>query len=162
MSGFRLSLLVAGVAGLAAACAPIVSHRGYFPDPRKTDAIKAGVDTKETIQDRLGTPTQMATFDPNTWYYISATESLVAWHAPRIVKQSVIAIQFDADGKVKDVKRMDDVRPRQFAMVQRITATRGRTLSFWEQMFGNVGRLPGTGEGNPTGDRGGPPAPGRR
>ncbi len=73
MRRWKLGLILAGVAAGASACAPIISHRGYFADPRKTQSISAGVDTNATIQDRLGTPTAVATFDPDRWYYISAT-----------------------------------------------------------------------------------------
>jgi len=165
MMRWNFSLLAVGAVAFASACAPIVSHRGYFSDPRKTQAISPGVDTKVTIQDRLGTPTEIATFDPDTWYYISSTEHLVSWRRPKTVNQSIIAVQFDADDKVKDVKRLDKVPSRNIALVSRITPTRGRELTFWEQIFGNVGRVPGgdadsgnnrTGPQRPNGGRGGP------
>lgn len=154
----KFALLAAGLT-LSTACAPIISHRGYFADPRKSQAISVGVDTKETIQDRLGTPTQIATFDPDTWYYISSTEHVVSWQRPKTVNQSIIAVAFDADGKVKDVKRMDKVPSRKVALVSRITPARGRELSFWEQIFGNVGRMP-QGDIDRGNNRTGPPRPG--
>ena len=140
-------LVLAGVS--TSACAPIVSHRGYFADPRKTDAVSVGVDTKASVQDRLGTPTQMATFDPNTWYYMSSTEHIVAWSRPKTINQTVLAVTFDSDGKVSDVKKLDKVPARHLAMVSRATPTRGRELTVWEQILGNVGRMP-----NRTGDEG--------
>jgi outer membrane protein assembly factor BamE (lipoprotein component of BamABCDE complex) len=155
MESWKLGLMVAGLGALASACAPIVSHRGYFADPRKTEAISAGVDTKATIQDRLGTPTQIATFDSNTWYYVSSTEHVVGWERPKTVNQTILEVRFDDDGKVKDVKRMDEVPPRRLAMVQRATPTRGRVITFWEQILGNVGRMP-TKDGEESGGRTGP------
>jgi outer membrane protein assembly factor BamE (lipoprotein component of BamABCDE complex) len=155
MVSWKLCVMAAGLGVLTSACAPIVSHRGYFADPRKTEAISAGVDTKATIQDRLGTPTQVATFDPNTWYYVSSTEHQVGWKRPKTVDQAILQVRFDDDGKVKDVKRLDKVLPRRFAMVQRATPTRGREVTFWEQILGNVGRMP-TKEGEETGGRTGP------
>lgn len=159
MVRLKLSILAVSAAALASACAPIVSHRGYFADPRKTQAISAGVDTKATIQDRLGTPTEVATFDPDTWYYISSTEHVVSWHRAKTVNQSIIEVKFDGDGKVKDVKRFDKLPPRKVAFVSRITPTRGRELTFWEQIFGNVGRMP-QGNADQGNNRTGPQRPG--
>lgn len=142
------------------ACAPIVSHRGYFADPRKTDAVSVGVDTKASVQDRLGTPTQVATFDPNTWYYMSSTEHIVAWNRPQTINQTILAVSFDAEGKVSKVDKLDKVPPRHLAMVNRATPTRGRELTVWEQILGNVGRMPnrggeeGSGRTGPRPDRG--------
>lgn len=152
------AVVIFGLGAGLTACAPIVAHRGYLPDPKKTQAISAGVDTKATVQDRLGTPTQVATFDPNVWYYISSIEHQVSWHRPRTVTQSVIQVTFDADGKVKDIKRSGNEKPRELAFVDRVTPARGRELNFWEQMFGNVGRYPTQDDGQ---NRGGPQTPRR-
>ncbi len=155
MARLNLWALALGTAVATSACAPIISHRGYFADPRKTQSISTGVDTKATIQDRLGTPTAVATFDPDRWYYISSTEHVVSWHQPKTVNQSIIQVEFDASGTVKDVKRYNSVPSRNVALVTRITPTRGRELTFWEQIFGNIGRLPT--DQDQSGDRGGPP-----
>jgi outer membrane protein assembly factor BamE (lipoprotein component of BamABCDE complex) len=156
MVSWKLSLVVTVIGGLASGCAPVVSHRGYYADPRKTEAISTGVDTKATILDRLGTPTQIATFDPNTWYYISSTEHVVGWKSPKTVEQAILEVRFDDDDKVMNVKRLDNVPPRRLAMIQRATPTRGREVTFWEQMLGNVGRAPTSDADQGAGGRTGP------
>lgn len=138
--------LVLGLAAIGAlsACAPVVSHRGYIPDEDKLSSISPGVDTKQTVVERLGTPSTIANFDSSVWYYVSSEEHQTAWKEPKTVERSVVAIEFDDQSKVRDVKRFSTDDSRDIRMVKRKTPTKGRELSFWEQMFGNVGRLPGS------------------
>lgn len=146
------ALIFATLSG--AACAPVVAQRGYLPEQNKLDSIAIGLDTKETIVERLGTPSALASFDSQTWYYIAAIESQVAFQRPTTKSRSVVAVSFDPAGIVQEVKRYTEEDGRQIALNDRKTPTRGRELSFWEQMFGNIGRLPTGGEGE--GPGGGP------
>ena len=145
--GLAMALTLA--AGLSA-CAPTISQRGYFADPTRTQAISVGVDTKQTISDRLGTPTVKSSFNTDTWYYISATQEQVIWYEPWTTKENIIEVTFDDDDHVKDVKRYSEADMHRVDPVKATTPTRGRELSFWEQMFGNIGRsaLPAGAGGN--------------
>ena len=139
----RLASVGLVIAGLAA-CAPTISQRGYFPDPTRTQAISVGVDTKQTISDRLGTPTLQSAFDPNVWYYVSQTQLQVVWYQPWVTKEDVIEVKFDDQDRVKDVRRLTEADMHKVEPVKQVTPTRGRELTFWEQMFGNIGHnLPG-------------------
>jgi outer membrane protein assembly factor BamE (lipoprotein component of BamABCDE complex) len=139
----KLNLAAAFLATAAiAACAPTISQRGYFPDPTRTQAISVGVDTKQTISDRLGTPTIKSDFLPDTWYYVSSTQEQVVWYEPWTIKQNIIEVTFDDEDRVKDVKRYTEADMHKVEPVSRVTPTRGRELTFWEQMFGNIGRAP--------------------
>ena len=91
--------------GLAAvslliACAPVISQRGYLPDPSIEGAIKTGTDTKTSVQSRLGYASTTATFGNDTWYYISATEKQVAFFTPTVLKRQILAVYFDKANKV--------------------------------------------------------------
>ena len=74
---------------LVIACAPVISQRGYLPDPSNESAIKSGGDTKTSVQSRLGYASITATFGNDSWYYISATEKQVAFFTPTILKRQV-------------------------------------------------------------------------
>lgn len=139
--GFALALTLAAA---LCACAPTISQRGYYPDPTRAQAISVGVDTKQTISDRLGTPTLKSSFNTDTWYYVSATQEQVIWYEPWTTKENIIEVSFDDDGHVANVKRYSEADMHKVDPVPEVTPTRGRELSFWEQMFGNIGRtLPG-------------------
>ena len=101
------SILLKAVAGttiaLLIACAPVISQRGYLPDPSNEGAIKTGADTKTSVQSRLGYASTTATFGNDSWYYISATEKQVAFFTPTILKRQILAVYFDKSNKVTGV-----------------------------------------------------------
>ena len=124
-----------------AACSTFVDQRGNLPEEDKLAEIQPGVSTREQVQQLLGTPSSTSTFDDSTWYYISKKTEQWAFLAPETVEQKVVAIDFDADGKVRDIRTrgLDDAK--EVAMVDRATPTPGKTLGFFEQLFGNLGKF---------------------
>jgi outer membrane protein assembly factor BamE (lipoprotein component of BamABCDE complex) len=149
--GLHLSLSLTVALLVSTACAPVVSQRGYIPDQEKLDSIQIGVDDKSTVGDRLGTPTNIATFDGDVWYYISSTEEQFAFFEPETTERKILAVSFDAEGKVSNLEKYSLEDGQVVAMVDRETPTRGRELSFLQQMFGNIGR----GIGGAGGDKSG-------
>jgi len=145
----------------SAACAPLVEptidHRGYIPDNAAIESIRPGVDNKLSVSSRLGTPSTKGEFNGETWYYISALQESYMFRRPKTKEQDVLAIRFDSDELVQDVAHYGLADGKVFAFSQRTTPTRGREMTFLEQMFGNFGRLgmqdPETG---PTRGPGGP------
>ena len=139
----KSAIAIAILLGLGASgCAPTESSRGYFADPARAEAISVGVDTRQTIADRLGTPTLRSAFDPNIWFYVSQTQQQVVWYEPVTTKQDIIKVTFDDRGRVTAVEHVDQAAMHHVHPVAEVTPTRGRELSFWEQMFGNIGRMP--------------------
>ena len=151
-------LAVAGIVGLMA-CAPVISQRGYLPDTEMESAIKAGTDTKNTVQSRLGYASTTATFGNDSWYYISATEKQVAFFTPTILKRSITAVYFDQNNKVTSVRHYGLADGHVISFEKRETPARGRELTFLQQL---LNATPGTSatqiqESNP--GNGGGPAP---
>lgn len=131
--------LLAGV-GLAA-CAPIRAVSGYQAIDHKPQDMKVGMDTKSTVLDQLGSPSAQSTFDTNTWYYITQLSAEVGYHKPHITKRVIVAISFDKESeKVTKVDTLSLKDGNQLAYNSRETPTRGRELSWIEQLLGNVGR----------------------
>lgn len=136
--------MVLGVAALGlAACSPREEYRGYSFDDSKIAEIKPGVQTQDQVSALLGTPTTLSTFAKanNTWYYISKETESVAFFAPTVKSQRVVAIDFDDSGKVKDVRRYALKDGRDIDPLAKVTPSSGRELGFFEQIFGNVGRF---------------------
>lgn len=142
---FSLHLALPFGAALLSACAPLVKpvidHRGYVPDPEQVAAIQPGVDTKSSIAGRLGTPTVEANFDGDTWYYITTEQKSFLFHRPKITKEDVIAIRFNADSVVEEINRYGLKDHRKIDYVKRETPTRGKELSLLQQLLGNIGRV---------------------
>jgi outer membrane protein assembly factor BamE (lipoprotein component of BamABCDE complex) len=132
--------LLAGL--LLASCAPVVSQRGYLPDAAGEASIRVGVDTKATIQQRLGDPSTQATFTGDAWYYISSTEKQVAFFDPKVENRAILAIHFDKDGKVTELKHYALRDGHVIAFESRITPTRGHDVTFLEQVLGSTPGVP--------------------
>jgi outer membrane protein assembly factor BamE (lipoprotein component of BamABCDE complex) len=138
----RPLLAAALVAGAAlAACAPIRQVSGYQAIDHQPQDVKVGMDTKSTVLDQLGSPSSQSTFDPNTWYYITQLSAEIGYHKPRVTKRIVVAISFDKDSeKVTKIDQYSLKDGKVMAYNDRETPTRGRELSWVEQLLGNVGR----------------------
>ncbi len=133
------ALALAGALALGA-CTPTTSYQGFQAVEANPKDVKVGVDDKTTVMDRLGSPSAVAAFDPNTWYYISQISDQVAFHLPEVKRRDVVAINFNkADDKVSEVKTYGLKDGRVIAYNKRATATRGRELSVIEQLLGNIG-----------------------
>lgn len=137
-----LSLLAAaGLAVAVTACAPIRQVSGYQAIEHQPKDMKVGVDTKSTVLDQLGSPSAQSTFDPNIWYYISQSSAEIGYHKPHITKRSIVAITFDKESeKVTKIATYSLKNGKVLAYNNRETPTRGRELSWIEQLLGNVGR----------------------
>src|SRR5262249_28460908 len=85
-------------------CTPLMETRGYLPEHAVEGSIKIGADTKTTLLDRLGDPSTQATFSGDSWYYISSRQKRVAFFNPTVLSRTILAVHFDKDGKVTDVK----------------------------------------------------------
>ncbi|MGA9796090.1 MAG: outer membrane protein assembly factor BamE [Rhizomicrobium sp.] len=127
---------------LLASCAPVISQRGYLPDPAGEASIKIGVDTQATIQQRLGDPSTKATFGGGAWYYISSTEKQVAFFDPKVENRAILAVHFDKDGKVTGLKHYSLKDGHVVAFEGRVTPTRGREITFLEQVLGSTPGVP--------------------
>ncbi len=138
--GLKPSLVAMALAGTVA-CSPVVDQRGYIPDPDKLATIRSGIDNKSSIASRLGSPSTIATFDSSVWYYISSEEEKFAFFNPRTTKREIVEVRFDPDNLVDGVTYYDLEDGKKINIVGRETPTRGKELTFMEQIFGNLGRF---------------------
>ncbi len=139
------ALGVSAVALTAAACSPTTDIRGFVPDQRVISAIRPGVDNRTSVKAALGNPSVPGMFNENRWYYVSRTTESLAFFDPDVLKQEVVAINFDDRGYVTGVSKIGLDAAREIHPVGGKTPTRGRELGFFEQLFGNIGRFGGAG-----------------
>lgn len=139
-------LLLATVAMIAlAACEPRVDQRGHVATPGAMEKLQPGQQTRNDVLTLLGSPSTTATFDDETWYYISQRVETTAFLAPDTTDQTVTALKFDNAGVLKDMTTYTLKDGRAIEMVDRKTPTAGKELTIIEQIFGNVGRFGGGG-----------------
>jgi outer membrane protein assembly factor BamE (lipoprotein component of BamABCDE complex) len=144
-------LAAVALALAAAACAPTKDRHGFIAEGgAATPKIEAGVDTKTTVEARLGTPSTRGVFEAETWYYISSTQARLAYFKPKTVEREVVAIKFGENDVVSQVDVYGVDKGKVIAYNDDKTPTRGRELGFVEQLFGTIGRNPtGLGTNDP-------------
>ena len=123
-------------------CTPVINQRGFLPDPVGEASIKVGTDTKTTLQQRLGDPSTQATFGGDSWYYVTSVEKRIAFFDPKTVSRSILAVRFDKDGRVTDVKHYGLKDGNVVAFETRETPARGRELTFLQQLFNATPGVP--------------------
>lgn len=119
----------------------MVHHHGKLIDREEIANITPGSHNKEDVFRLLGTPSTTATFDSNTWYYISKITEAKAFFAPKTTEQDVYVVEFDDSGIVKNIIHRGVEDSQEVVYVNRITPTTGQSTSFMQQIFGNFGRI---------------------
>ena len=151
----RLGLLLGAVLAaspLLSGCAlfsPIPTERGQMVEKEDYDKLVPGTTTRADVTALLGSPTARATFDDNTWLYIGEVTAPVPLARPKIDHQQVLVLNFDGNGTLRSLRRLDQSNAHDVAMVSRVTPSPGSEASFMQQLIGNVGRY------NPLGAVGG-------
>ncbi|NWG72534.1 MAG: outer membrane protein assembly factor BamE [Parvularculaceae bacterium] len=138
-----IALSLAAAALSASGCVSVRSSHGYILERGETELTgRVGLDTKDSIIAKYGEPSMVGTFDPNAWYYLASFDQSRAFFRPRVKDRAVVAFKFDETGLVKSVDTLTVDEGIAVKMASRETPTRGKELSVWEQLLGNVGQLP--------------------
>jgi len=94
-------VLVGAMASLAiGGCDTTVDHRGFAATPGAVEKLEVGAQSREDVIRLVGTPTAVATFNPNVWYYISQQQETYAFFKPEITEQHVIQLTFNDAGRL--------------------------------------------------------------
>ena len=133
---------------LTSGCTPVISKRGYLPDPVAEASIIVGRDTKETIEKKLGDPTTKSNFNGRSWYYISSVQQQVAFFPPTILSRNILAIRFNKHGEVTSLRQYGLRDGHVVAFDTRKTPTPGREVTFLQQLLNATPGVPlGQGSG---------------
>jgi outer membrane protein assembly factor BamE (lipoprotein component of BamABCDE complex) len=135
-----LPLVLTSLVALAG-CTPQISTHGHRLDVAALAQVEPGRSSQGEVIQLLGSPSSLATFDEQTWYYVSQRTERHSFYYATVVSQDVVAIVFDDQGVVSGINRhgLDgalDVDP-----VDRETPTAGNELTVLEQFLGNIGRF---------------------
>lgn len=154
----RALVATAAVAALLAAggCGRIREHKGYIADETLIASIQPGVDNRQSVAASLGRPTFESQInqpgEPPVWYYFSRDTRQLAFARPSPSQQMLLAIRFDAAGNVVSVDRTGLEQIASIDPYGEETPTLGRERSFWDELFGNIGRAGAVGPGAGTAD----------
>lgn len=116
-----------------------------------------GTSTKADVTALIGSPTQKATFDENSWLYITETTRPRVGQTLGVLDQGVVVLTFDDRGVLTGEHSLtsDDAIP--VSVASQTTPSPGTEASFMQQLLGNIGKFNpagasgfGTGGGAPS------------
>lgn len=149
MNSTTKTILIVIIATIAlGACTSRKYVRGYMANEKMVSSIRPEVDTHDSVQKMLGSPSSIATFDNDNWYYYSKKSESFAFFKENITELNIIAVRFDSDGYVTAVDRYTLDDRNNIELVGKTTRTHGRELSFIQELFGNIGRFGAGGPSN--------------
>jgi outer membrane protein assembly factor BamE (lipoprotein component of BamABCDE complex) len=126
----------------AAACNPIADNLGNRVLKENVEQIQVGRTSRGEVVRLLGSPSNVAAFDQNTWYYVSARQVQYAFLKPRTVEQNVLVIRFDGAGIVREMKQLGMEDAQASTYVGRTTPTRGGEPGILRSLYDTVMRGP--------------------
>ena len=124
------------------ACEEQINVRGNVPHPTDIAKIKSGSHKKKDVETLLGTPSAIATFEKETWYYIGGRVKTVSFFRPEFLERKVVIVRFSKTGTVETIETRDAPTNKDVKLVERETPTKGRELTLIQQLLGNIGRFP--------------------
>jgi outer membrane protein assembly factor BamE (lipoprotein component of BamABCDE complex) len=127
--------------GLVAGCSPVYRNHGFVPTEFQLREVAVGADTRETVQQKIGTPGTTGVLGEDAWYFVGSRWEHFAFRAPRPVEREIVAVSFAPDGRVRNIERFGLEDGRVIALSRRVTDDNIEGVSFLRQLFGNVGRI---------------------
>jgi outer membrane protein assembly factor BamE (lipoprotein component of BamABCDE complex) len=131
--------------------------RGNHVDADQLKELVPGTSTQSDVTALIGSPTAKATFDDDTWLYISEVTRPRIAQTDGILTQAVVVLTFSDKGVLQGVKQYSKGDRIPVSVVARSTPAPGTEASFLQQLFGNVGRFNPVGPAATTGPLGGAP-----
>ena len=150
----RRVLGVVAVLGLMGACSGLERFHGFVPPEEELAQLQVGATSKDEVIALFGPPTADRGLLNNTIYYAASQVRTVGPFAPEVVEREIIAIDFTADDRVRNISRYGLDDGRVVVLDRRVTEDGINDVTFLSQLFGAFGRLDA---GQFLGDGGGQP-----
>ena len=96
-------------------------------------------DTQSKVENILGSPSNVVSFNKNAWIYMSSDVKQVAFCKPEEISRDVLTIYFDSNKKVTRITRLAKKDGKTIEVDTDKTATAGHDIGFFEKYFGGVG-----------------------
>tara|TARA_Y100001960_G_scaffold251263_1_gene267959 strand:+ start:1762 stop:2217 length:456 start_codon:yes stop_codon:yes gene_type:complete len=122
-------------------CKKHIEKHGNSPNPKLVAAIKPGIHKHFHVERLLGSPSTTATFDREHWYYIHSNVQTFSFRKPKLLKRRVLIIEFDNNGVVANIRKINTTNQKEIDFVKRKTPTKGKELTFIQQAIGNIGKF---------------------
>lgn len=135
----RLGLIAAVL--LVAACSTIYRNHGYVPAEEDLAKIEIGVDTRETVSEKIGRPSASGLLNDVGWFYVQSRWAYRGAFEPKEIDRQVVSVTFTEAGRVSNIERFGMERGKVVPISRRITETNVKGLSVIQQLLGSFGRI---------------------
>jgi outer membrane protein assembly factor BamE (lipoprotein component of BamABCDE complex) len=130
-------LLAAGLA----ACSPVYRNHGYVPAEDELALVEVGVDTRETVGQKIGRPSTSGLLNDEGWFYVQSRYEHRGPRQPREIERQVLAVTFNEAGVVENIARYGLEDGKVVQISRRVTETNIKGIGLIEQLLGNFGQI---------------------
>lgn len=134
-------LVLVGAILALAGCSKNYRNHGYVPTEDELASVLVGVDTRETVEAAIGSPTSSGVVRDTAWYYVGSRWEHFAYREARAIDRQVVAISFDTRGSVENIERFTLEDGRVVALSRRVTDSNIKGISFVRQLLGSIGQF---------------------
>jgi outer membrane protein assembly factor BamE (lipoprotein component of BamABCDE complex) len=121
----------------ATACSKRVNTHGHVLPVQAINSIQVGVDTKDSVRQKLGSPSSVGTFADDRWYYFTTKTEDETLKPNQLIERDIYIVDF-AEGTVAAVHHKDKDDGQTVSPVGRTTPTYGQSLGIVEQLMQNL------------------------
>ncbi len=134
--------MMAGVLALSlAACSPVYINHGYVPVEEDLAQISVGKTSRDEVQALLGRPASHGVLEGSGLYYVGSRWVRRGALAPKEIDRQVVAISFDAGGRVANIERFGLENGKVVVLSQRVTDSGIKGVSAVRQILSGFGKL---------------------
>ncbi|EPX81324.1 outer membrane protein assembly factor BamE [Litoreibacter arenae] len=138
----RLVQLVAVTAlFFVAGCSEVIRNHGYVPIEEDLQSLTVGVDTRASVEERVGKPSTSGVLRGGDWFYVGSKVRHFAYRKPQEIDRQVVALRFGDGDVLQNVERFGLENGRVVTLSRRVTETTVRDVTFIRQIIRNFGRI---------------------
>jgi outer membrane protein assembly factor BamE (lipoprotein component of BamABCDE complex) len=133
--------ILTGIGLLTAGCAGQLNTHGDRLEANRLAQVRPGTQTRDDVARILGSPSSTSVFGEESWYYISDVVETRSIFDRETKDRQVVTIRFDGSGVVRQVDTFGLERGKEVELVERETPSFGESVTFVNQLMGNLGRF---------------------
>jgi len=123
------------------ACSSIYRNHGYVPADDELALVEVGVDTWETVGQKIGRPSTSGLLNDEGWYYVQSRYELRGGREPKEIERTVLAVTFNSSGVVENIARFGLEDGQVVEISRRVTETNIKGFSLIRQLLSNFGNF---------------------
>ncbi len=125
-------------------CSPFIENRGFNHETLDISVVQIGVDTKDTIMEKFGSPSSTSLYPSqpglkdSKWFFITKQTSTSAFFKPDTLNQQTVVVSFNEKDVVTEVQKIEGETV--VAVNKNKTENTGYETNVMRDIFGNFGK----------------------